>query len=259
MLHRLTCRPPARHPTSSSATGPIGARRTVASSPTSPAASGAAGRGQGARLLGAGLAPLPARPRRAREHRLPRPPRASPCYPGRVDRARSCSGTARTTIFFDGARRRPAAGRAVVARDELRDRRDRPAHPRRRRLARPRRVPPPALRRPRVAPGGADLDLRRDDDRRHARRGRRLLPRLGRHDRLAADRDHDGVPGAALHHRARAHRRQPAQQRSRSAACSARASSRSCSSSRSSAGSTRRGSSARRCSRSARRSSSRRR
>ena len=45
-----------------------------------------------------------------------------------------------------------------------------------------------------------------------ARLDRRLLPRLGRHDRLARDRDHDGVPVAALHHRARLDRRRQPQQ-----------------------------------------------
>ena len=96
------------------------------------------------------------------------------------------------------------------------------------------------------------------DHRRPARRDRRLLPRLGRHDRLAADRDHDGVPVPALRHRAREHRRQPLNNITFGFLGAGRRS-RSSSSSASSAGSTRRGSSERRCSRSARRSSSRRR
>ena len=125
--------------------------------------------------------------------------------------------------------------------------------------ARPRRVPAAALRRPGLARGGGPLDDRRDAHRHDARRDRRLLPRLDRHDRLAPDRDHDGVPGAAVHHRARQHGRQPARQRHvrrrpRQGRRDARPRLLG-----SSAGSTRRGSSARRCSRCGRRSSSRRR
>ena len=65
------------------------------------------------------------------------------------------------------------------------------------------------------------VDDRRDLDRRPARLDRRLLPRLGRHGRLPRHRDHDGVPGAALHHRARLDGRRPAQRHHASAASSA--------------------------------------
>ena len=80
-----------------------------------------------------------------------------------------------------------------------------PRHPRPRRgePARPGRVPAPALRRAGLARGRRVLDDRRDVHRGHPRLDRRLLPRLGRHADLARHRDHDGLPGAALHRRAR--------------------------------------------------------
>ena len=115
--------------------------------------------------------------------------------------------------------------------------------PRRRRPARPRRVPAPALRRRRRrsrSPSVATV-ARHGRRRPHGRDGR-LLPRLDRHDRLPPDRDRDGLPDPALHHRAGEHRRRPARQRSPSAASSARGWSRSSWCSASSAGSTRRAS-----------------
>ena len=77
--------------------------------------------------------------------------------------------------------RRPAAGRAVDA-----HRRHPPSgpsdavHPRRRRHARPRRVPAPALRGAGLARGRGAVDDRRHDNRDHHGRRRRLLPRLDR-------------------------------------------------------------------------------
>ena len=130
--------------------------------------------------------------------------------------------------------------------------------PRRRRHARPRRVPPAALRGAGSRSRSRSATLLVDVHRRHDGRDRRLLRRLDRHARLADDRDRDGVPVASA---------SSSRWRARSASrlddvtfgifrpgCS-----RSCSCSASSGGTTRRGSSARRCSRSARRSSSRRR
>ena len=195
------------------------------------------------------------RPRRAREHRLPRLRRAD-LLPGRDDRREAA---------------RPRPGRPVPGRDRRRPDPGRPvarglqplhgraghAHPRRVGHAGPRRVPAAPLRRPRLAPGGDARDDRRDVHRHGARRRGRLLPRLDRHGRVAPDRDHDGVPGAALHHRDGLDRRQPPRQhhlrrRARQGRPDPRPRLL-----RSSAGSTRRGSCGRRCSRCARRSSSR--
>ena len=55
--------------------------------------------------------------------------------------------------------------------------------------------------------GGGDLDVDHDVDRCHDGGGGGLLPRVGGHDRFAADGDHDGVPGAAVRDRAGVDRR----------------------------------------------------
>ena len=103
------------------------------------------------------------------------------------------------------------------------------------------------------------LDARGDGDRRDARRGRRLLPRLARHDHLAHHRDHDGVPGAALHRSRWPRRSARSSTRHVRGLLPARGGDARADLHASSAGSIRRGSCARRCSRFARRSSSRRR
>ncbi len=124
--------------------------------------------GQGPRLLGADLAPLQARPRRDRQHRLPHPARARR-LPGRLARRaaarprprRPSSRTAidegflpvgpmsRVTNFETGESQLLILGADGSLGRDL--------------------VPAPALRRPRLAPGRRLLDHLRDDDRRHAR------------------------------------------------------------------------------------------
>ncbi len=77
------------------------------------------GRGQGARLLGAGLDPLPARPRRDRERRLHHRPRARRVRRRRRSRRRS-SATGRTTSSRTASTEHAAAGRPVDARSARR-------------------------------------------------------------------------------------------------------------------------------------------
>ena len=159
-------------------------------------------RGQGARLLGAGLAPVQAATRsRSGGHLHHLPPRS------RVLRrpiAAQILGHGPNDIFADGARRgHAAAGRPVDARSRRRRIPARSDEASRTRLyilgadgaARPRHVPAAPLRRPDVARGGGrsrrsssvSIGLMHGPD-------RRLLPRHGRHRRLAPDRDRDGVP-----------------------------------------------------------------
>ena len=223
-------------------------------------------RGQGARLLGARLDPLPARQARDRErglHHLPVPRRVR----GRADRGAAARPRPERHLPPDGvdattssrsargrtSRRRPIPARAGHFPQHA-------AHPRRRQPARSRPVPAPPLRR-------ADRRSRSRSSRRSSRSVIGVLMGLlagyfrGWVDTVVSRLTEMVMvfPIAALHHRRcgstvgeHAERRSPSA--SWPGACS-----RSSSSSRSSAGSTRRASSAASCCRCARRSSSRRR
>ena len=121
---------------------------------------------------------------------------------GRLDRRADPRSRPQRDLRGRDRRRRPAGRPRQLCR-RLRDRREGAPAARRGQLARAGRVPAPALRRARVAPGRSALDHLRDADRRLPRSGRRLLPGHDRHRDLEADRDHDGVPGAPLRDRAR--------------------------------------------------------
>ena len=224
---------------------------------------GAEGEVTRARLLGAGLAPLQARQGRDRERRLHHPPHPRRLR-RRADRRSTSSGTGRTTSSPDARRRRPRCPVGPMTHvDELRRRgkTETAPRPRRRRTARPRRVPAPPLRRARLARGRAALDVRRDA------RSASLLGAIAGYYRGWIDTIISRLteitmafPVAALH---RSRSRRPSGSAARTTitfgGSSARGRHARPDLHASSAGSTRRGSSARRCSRCARRSSSRRR
>ncbi len=163
---------------------------------------------EGSRLLGADLAPLPAGSRgRRRRHlhhraRARRRSSAGRSPPGSSATARTRSSrTASTSTRC--SRSAPDEDLHGALPDAGRHRRVRghDAAARRRRAARPRHVPADPLRRADLARSRRIRDVVRRLRRRPARLARGLLPRLRRHRRLAPDRDSDGVPGAALHHR----------------------------------------------------------
>ena len=179
---------------------------------------GARRAGQGPRLLGAGLAPLQARPRRDRRRRLHH--RAHPRrFVGAPIAARR-SGTGRTTStvrrhstatrcdpvgpWVDVSSRAVPRGRKAISDGATSSARDG-------KLGRDMflRLLYGAQTSLEVALLATFFSVLIGIDHRLARR---LLPRRDRHRRLAPDRDHDGVPGPALHDRGRRDGRRPAEQ-----------------------------------------------
>ena len=147
------------------------------------------------------LAAAEARPARACGRRLHHPPLLRRLR-GRAARGADARSRAERAVpRLRRPRRGPAPRRPVDARREADGgRRDRGAalRPRLRLDARARRVPAAALRRAGLPRGGRRRDAALALPRDAARRDRRLLPRLGRHDGLADGRPDDGVPVPAL-------------------------------------------------------------